>query len=279
MTYVRLSDNEKGVNFDALESKSSTQCNNWAVVWCLMTICLTSFLARDLLLSPKLSLAEESDNSFSNVVHQGLNGSVVLLGDSLMNNPSTQFNLFGKMSSMLNYSFGYTNCGKGGNKIGEIITRLPDLISGMEAVTKEHKDTIRTAKDNKNSTVMLILFWDSDCCDSNEFFFPSTQFRERYERDVRYVIQSVLQTGAYMAIGGPLLGAWFKEEILDDCREINKEIARSFDMEYIDVRGAFLSEQRAGRNPLLPDREHPNDHGSWIIAKLFVNTMLNWKRN
>eukprot|EP01041_Mallomonas_annulata_P008160 gene8160-16776_t len=223
---------------------------------------------------------EQGGIFFSNKVVPGQDGSVVLLGDSLINNPCIYYDLMGKMRNRSSYSFGFTNCGIGGDTISDIRSRLPKLITNIRYTTNVNR-VVSSVRENKLSRVMVILFWDSDISDIDESDMSEEEIsvlRYKYNGIVRDVIQQVLNAGAYMAISGPeVLGDTQKTSMLNAYRDINIAIANSFDMEYIDMRTAFLNEINAGYSPTEGDGEHPNNHGSAVIAKLFVEAQHKWK--
>eukprot|EP01041_Mallomonas_annulata_P001120 gene1120-2179_t len=209
----------------------------------------------------------------------GQDGSVVLLGDSVVNNPCVEYNLLGKMHNMSHFSFGYTNCGIPSNTISRIKWRLPTLLQNISFVAKENK-YVSSVSEKKLSRVMVILFWNSDASDIDETDMSMEEvrvLRYKYKEDLREVIQQILNSGAYMAIAGPeVFDDPSKTSVFDAYKDINIAIANSFDMEYIDMRTAFLNEINADRNPIV-DLEHPNEHGTDIIAKLFVEALWAWK--
>lgn len=222
------------------------------------------------------------DSSYT--VVRGSNGSVVFLGDSLVDMACGNFNLIGKLEHIYRYSFGYTNDGTGGYTIKKILDHLPPLLHNIRSVTNVHSNLNATsAIMNKNSSVFVILFWDSDCSDIWEVKMTYSEvqdLRDTYKRNVRTVVQSVLNTGAYMAMAGPEVLPWYhgKENMLDAYRQMNIDVAKEFRMQYIDVRSAFQAAISSGRSPTIyGDGEHPNNYGTEIIAKLFAKAIIDWK--
>lgn len=68
--------------------------------------------------------------------------------------------------------------------------------------------------------------------------------------------------------------------MLNDYAIMNKNIAASFDMPYIDVRGAFQdyipSYQLCYSLCVTYDGEHENERGTIIVARLFAETLNVW---
>ena len=227
------------------------------------------------------SIYNAGGNYYSNTIIPGKDGAVVLLGDSLVNVPCTYYDLFNKLREEgTNTSLGYVNSGFNSQKISNIRLRLPALIWRIQRITHARSD-ISSARSNKNSTILVILFWDTDCSDVDESSMSSEaiqHIRARYANDVRYVVQSVLNAGAYMAIAGPgvLLPETTKFQMLNEYRDINIAIATSFNMDYIDVRSVFLGSMRDGQDP-TKDGEHPNELGTILLAKIFSKVIKYWK--
>jgi lysophospholipase L1-like esterase len=71
-----------------------------------------------------------------------------------------------------------------------------------------------------------------------------------------------------------------KETMLDDYREMNKKIASSNNIEYMDVRQAFLNEIPEGNQPnegiVTVDGEHPNEYGTDVMVKIFTPVLKAW---
>eukprot|EP01041_Mallomonas_annulata_P009516 gene9516-19773_t len=185
------------------------------------------------------------------------------------------------MQALTSYSLGYTNCAQNGGNINSISTTImPGLISNLISILPQNPNvTVTKAHANIHSKVMVILFWIDD---RSEFWLSDAQKRARhelYETKLRFVVQSVLNTGAYMAMAGPVVTPWydFKDDMVRNYQRINIEVANEFEMEYIDVRGAFLESINNGRSPTrFNDNEHPNNHGANIIANLFMSSVNKW---
>ena len=71
-----------------------------------------------------------------------------------------------------------------------------------------------------------------------------------------------------------------KQEMLEDYKAVNVEVAASFKIPYIDVRQAFLDYiprwQLCYSLCVTFDGEHENERGTIIVAKLFAESLSNW---
>ena len=71
-----------------------------------------------------------------------------------------------------------------------------------------------------------------------------------------------------------------KQEMLEDYKAVNVEVAASFKIPYIDVRQALLdyipSWQLCYSLCVTFDGEHENERGTIIVAKLFAESLSNW---
>lgn len=199
-----------------------------------------------------------------------------LLGDSLINRPCKFFNLRGRLNSLVGMNMNIANFGHDGDTISEIAARLPTAIAGPPDA--------------------LILFWDSDCSDINEYAMsPQRKELNRfyYQSNLTYVINTTLSAGVkFMAIAGPeLLGEkpfltphafWRKKGMLEDYREMNRNIAAQWNLPYIDVRHELIK--------TLPwfwgytqwyttvDGEHLNARGVRHVSEMFADALLQWMK-
>ena len=194
---------------------------------------------------------------------------VALIGDSLWHKPCGSFDLIGKLNALLpDYNIIFHDYGSNGAKIQDIYSKL---------VT----DVIHTKPD------AYLLFWDSDVSDINEQEMTEdqiTQIRMDYTNTLNKLVETILETNSYLAIGGPeILGEgwlgkpqyfWFKREMLDDYREINRNVASAYNVPYVDIRQAFLDAiphwHIYYKNYLTTDGEHENEAGTNIIASMFA---------
>lgn len=252
-------------------------------------ICLASLFATSLIISylagafgyhtPKNLAEYKTKFPFTNSVHIGIDGSIVLLGDSLIDYSCQDNDLPDKIDKYLDYSVEYSNCGIPSDTIQKIRDRLSPLLSNIWSMTMGQKKN-----NNKYSPVMVILFWDSDNSDVDESILTEAQvyaLRSTYETNVRYVVENLLDAGAYVTLAGPgvlkrTLGFEHKYQMLNAYRDINIAVCLSYGIEYIDVRSALLRVIEKGVDPTR-DGEHLNDVGVTIVAKLFAEAIHLWK--
>lgn len=202
---------------------------------------------------------------------------LVLLGDSLFNRPFQEYNLGAMIRRRLSdYPILAWNEGQDGNTIRDIADRLDSALA--------------------HNPDAVILFWDSDCSDINESLLNATQVaqvRAAYTSTLESVVNSTLSysTVKYMAIAGPgLLGenpnavlAFHpvrfdgKEDMLDAYRDINKQVAADYNVDYIDLRTSLQN--------VIPfywtwykfwvtkDGEHLNYRGSIILSNMISEAL------
>eukprot|EP01040_Poterioochromonas_malhamensis_P016882 gene16882-19269_t len=198
-----------------------------------------------------------------------------LLGDSLINHPFHWFNLPKKINFFVNYQFTIGNYGENGQTISEIAARVD------QAVYNPTPDA-------------LILFWDSDCSNINEYVLTVDQIynlRQNYAHNVSYVINATLSAGVkYMAVAGPgflgegpfLLhhGFWHKVDMLNDYRKINEEVTASWNVTYINVRHEYIKDLpwywAFNQWYLTREGEHENARGTRHVARLFGTELQKW---
>lgn len=207
---------------------------------------------------------------------------LTFIGDSLIHRPFTEFDLGGRVQRYFRtINLNITDHARNGQEIAECESNVYDDVP-------------------IGSADMVILFWDSDCSNVDESAMDDDEIREtraNYKANLTEVINAVKSAGVtYMAISGPnLLGEgtysflrtiWMtrwaddKSSMLDDYRKINEDIANELDVDYIDMRKAFLrAEPTYWVYPayrLTLDGEHPNDRGTGIIAKQFAMQISAW---
>ena len=202
---------------------------------------------------------------------------VVLLGDSLLNRPFTQYN-FGAMlrRRLSSHSLVVWNEGEDGNTIRDIADRLDAALAH-----------------NPEAVMML---WDSDVSDINESLLNSTQvsaLRAAYTSTLQGVVNDTLHYPSvkYLAMSGPgLLGenpdtvlAFCperfdgKKDMLDAYRKINQQVAAEFGVDYIDLRTSLVDAipfyWTFYKFWVTKDGEHLNYRGSVILANLFAEAL------
>lgn len=198
-----------------------------------------------------------------------------LLGDSLINHPWHWFNLPKKINFFLNEQMTFGNYGEDGETISEIAARVDTAIYNP-------------------TPDCLILFWDSDCSNINEYVKTVQQtydLRQNYVHNLTYVINATLTAGVkYMAVAGPgFLGEgqwllahdfWHKVDMLNQYREMNEEVCADWNVPYINVRHEFLKDLPWywGFNQwyLTREGEHENARGTRHVARLFGTALQGW---
>ena len=81
-------------------------------------------------------------------------------------------------------------------------------------------------------------------------------------------------------IGERWLGNQNKETMLNDYREINRNISSLYNITYVDIRQAFL--ERTPKHNLIykhyltVDGEHENEAGTDLVAFLFSQILNDW---
>lgn len=133
----------------------------------------------------------------------------------------------------------------------------------------------------------VILFWDSDVSNYDESTMTDEDVKElryNYTLNLISVTQEILSSGSLLAISGPeVLGEGINEiksSMLNDYREINKQVAADYKLPYIDMRQAFLDDCPDDWSIYghydTEDGEHPNDRGTDIEADLFAKQSNEW---
>ena len=207
---------------------------------------------------------------------------IVLLGDSMINKPYEMYNLGGKIQSYLSqypYTLEITNCGFNGAIISDI---MKDPLNVCALPLKPHA---------------VILFWDSDCSNIQEHSMSDNdidKLHAQYAENVAGVVNSILSTGAFVALTGTgVLGEgkklfapyWqsrfqYKEDMLDTYNQMNELVASDYHIPFINMRQAFLDAspfyQLCYSKCVTFDGEHVNARGTDIVAKLFSATLSEW---
>ena len=198
---------------------------------------------------------------------------LIMFGDSLITgNHRQKFNIFpiiaSKVASFIpHYNLNMINFGEGGNRIIGLRNRIEPVLS--------------TPSD------AILLLWDSDVSSSDETAENMSYLREVYISNVTYVLDRILQSDSskLIAITGPIilgerLSACSKSSMLDEYVEINQKICTAYNITYIDLRKAFLSEipwyRMVDSGCLTVDGEHENRNGMTIVAKAVAKTVIRW---
>ena len=235
-----------------------------------------------------------STSSISNSNNNKTSYHVLLLGDSLIEYPYFRYNLGGKIQSYLpQYKLLFYMAGVGGDFVSRQLARL---------------DSVLDAASNVQPIDFVLLLSDSDASDI-DWFFKTESVRQHYQTqyiwDMTSILSRIKQRIPNVSIGlagpvlmgeGPLyninpintLAAWHgeylaKRKVYDQYRDINIGIAAAFSIPYLDIRQRFLDhipKKRLGfRNCLTDDGEHENERGTYIVAKMFAETLLFFLQN
>jgi lysophospholipase L1-like esterase len=204
---------------------------------------------------------------------------IVFVGDSLVHRSARDHGLLDRIREDLvrshpSRTFEVVEAGVNGDRIADIRARLE-----------------RDVLDQRPHAV--VLYWDSDVSDVDERKMTRDEVgkvRAAYEADLRVVIHRLVASGAHVVMSGPtLIGERprrrnEKDGQLDAYRGINRRVASSLKIEYIDTRQAFFAGRPAGapldvdHGLLTEDGEHLNDLGAVVVQSLFVRAIDAWLR-
>ena len=166
------------------------------------------------------------------------NVTIVLLGDSLIYKPSTNYHLLDKIQQILSnetansskMSVRLVNKGSNGQTIADIRKRTSDVL-------------LRYRPNG------IIMFWDSDVSNYDESEMTEDEIllkRSNYYANLMFVAKQILNSGSLLAISGPAVMGEGQSEVktlmLNDYRAINKNISNILQIDYIDMRQAFLDD-------------------------------------
>jgi lysophospholipase L1-like esterase len=204
---------------------------------------------------------------------------IVFVGDSLVHRTAEEHGLLeGIRGDLLRLhparDFEVLDAGINGNRIADIEARLDRDVIGLRPSA-------------------VVLYWDSDVSDVDESrLMPDevTQTRTTYERNLRTVLVRLQDAGAFVVMSGPaVIGEQprrrnKKDPQLDAYRAINRRVAASLKVPYVDARRAFFVQRPADtpstvdRGLLTVDGEHLNRRGADVVRKLFVRALDSWLR-
>jgi lysophospholipase L1-like esterase len=202
---------------------------------------------------------------------------IVFVGDSLVHRSARDHDLLDRIREDLvrghpSRTFEVVEAGVNGDRIADIRARLERDVLDL----RPHA---------------VILYWDSDVSDVDERTMTRDEVRRvraAYEADLRVVIGRLVASGAHVVMSGPtLIGERprrrnEKDGQLDAYRRINRRVASSMKIEYIDTRQAFFARRPPGapldvdRGLLTEDGEHLNDLGAEVAQTLFVRAIDAW---
>jgi lysophospholipase L1-like esterase len=189
------------------------------------------------------------------------------------------YNLIGKIQALVpQYDLGYLDEGVGGDTIRSMKIRLPEILS----IIINHKYFSTTP-------TLVILLWDSDICDFDERNVnPEDIPRQRqvYKDDIGYVLTRLLDTGASIALGGPMfckVKESYKDQELVEYVAINHGVCDEYNIPYMDIRAAFIAYESdingMGQRYATDDGEHPSNGGTQVLATMFAQQIASWQTN
>ena len=247
------------------------------LLWSLGMVLVLGFLITYFALQPH---SHSSSSSSPVSIEESSDGSVILLGDSLIEKPVSEFNLIHLIQSNISHaSFAYTALGRGGDTIQRIRERLPPLLSFIAS----EKKRLAVEEPNEDYPFLVLMLWDSDASDTDFTIFTNNELSliySNYIMNVKYVVQSLIDVGAQvLGISGPGLMEFNPEKsaLLDTYAAMNRAVCEDFNMTYMDIRTPFLAALEQGDDP-TEDGEHPSEKGAQIIAQLFSDTLNTWLR-
>jgi len=204
--------------------------------------------------------------------------SIILYGDSLIQKPIDFYHLDCHLLNKVKKRFPYLRFeliseGQGGSRIEKLKYKLQNSIINQQPEA-------------------VIMYWDSDVSDPHLGYVRSKEGIDLYTQNLIDVVISIKSMNSlkYFAISGPeVLGELpdlmnKKDPYLNIYRDINRKIAQEYNASYIDIRKAFLDEDRRfgwifNKGYLTFDGEHPSQIGSELEEKLFFNQIEKWYSN
>ena len=204
---------------------------------------------------------------------------VVFVGDSLIHRSAEDHGMLDAVARELArrhpaLQFEMVDAGVNGNMIADIQARLDDDVIAL-------------------APAAVVLYWDSDVSDVDESHMSTSEVaaqRVAYRGVLQDVVTRLVASGTHVIVSGPTLigeaprGTNPKDGMLDEYRRINRAVARSVSVPYIDTRRAFLEQLKgqlaAGqdRKPLTEDGEHLNAAGAALAQQQFVAALDWWLR-
>jgi dipeptidyl aminopeptidase/acylaminoacyl peptidase len=202
---------------------------------------------------------------------------IVFVGDSLLHRSGEDYRLFDLIREELARRHPYVaievvDAAVNGNRIADVRERLRRDVLDLHPAA-------------------VVLYWDSDVSDVDEGSMRPDEVRAvraAYEGDTTMVAKALVESGAYVVMSGPtLIGERprrrnQKDTQLNAYRNMNRRIASSLKITYIDTRRAFFAQRPPGMSPdvdrglLTEDGEHLNARGVSIVQALFVQALDAW---
>ncbi|MCX6550006.1 MAG: GDSL-type esterase/lipase family protein [Acidobacteria bacterium] len=204
---------------------------------------------------------------------------IVFVGDSLVHRSAADHAMLDAVRAGLterhpSLTFELIDAGVNGNGIADIQARLDEDVLALHPAA-------------------VVLYWDSDVSDVDESHMSEAQvatLRAAYKRRLHAVLTTLVASGAHVIVSGPTLigelprGRNPKDRQLDAYRWMNRAMAASLKVVYIDTRRAFFARRPrqapvdADHGLLTEDGEHLNDDGAAVVRDQFVNALDAWLR-
>ena len=230
------------------------------------------------------SLAYSARNARKGVVHtfslltstenegRKVEKEIMLFGDSLIGVPTHEYQMGEKLESdlesanpdydtVISVSFG------NGNTAFELYDRVDE-----DVLSRDDFDAPPKA---------VVILFDTDAADEPDG--GKDEYKENYKEKLSALLQKLKAKIDYVALAGPILKGEYKENDidpkLDEYEEMNKEIAKSHNVDYIPLRDMFQDaengyDKKSGH--LTQDGQHPTEKGAEIIEKAFKKQILSW---
>jgi lysophospholipase L1-like esterase len=204
---------------------------------------------------------------------------IVFVGDSLIHRSAEDYGMLDHVRDDLarrhqGQTIAVVDAGVNGNRIADIRERLDRDVIGLRPGA-------------------VVLYWDSDASDVDEAAMTPDEvltLRAMYESNLRAVANRLVGSGAFVVMSGPtLLGEQprhrnRKDAQLDAYRAINRRVASSLRISYVDTRRALFARRPPGtpldvaKGLLTEDGEHLNARGVSVVESLFIQALDGWLR-
>jgi lysophospholipase L1-like esterase len=202
---------------------------------------------------------------------------IVFVGDSLVHRSAKDHGMLDVILAELTkrhpaFNYSLIDAGVNGDRIADIEERLDRDVLALRPNA-------------------VVLFWDSDVSDVDERRLKPPgvqQLRAAYEQSLRDVVNRLAASGPFVVVSGPTLigerprGHNKKDSQLDAYRRINRHVALSLGVRYVDTRRAFFARRPPGtpldvaEGLLTEDGEHLNDRGTLLAGRLFAKALDGW---
>ena len=200
---------------------------------------------------------------------------IVLFGDSFINVGCLYFNLAEKLQHQFpHYPLQIINAGVNNNRIADLKARM-------------YRDVVNVHPDG------VIIYWDSDVSDQLVDVLQESTTQQQYKSNCVSVFTTCQNASQFIAVAGPSIlsegpifprdqydSYQYKYDVLNQYREINRNISETFHIEYIDLRGALQaalpSSWLLARWFVTSDGEHENERGARILAREFGKVLNAW---